>query len=112
MPAATCPNRAINLQMCPCTNEDCERRGRCCECVQAHAAAGKPNACARLPRRDPATMGLVALVAPCPINLERNRAFCPCGATDCVRRGTCCECVRNHFRPDGAGLVSCMKPFC
>ena len=111
MAAVTCPNREINLQMCPCDNEDCPRRGNCCECVQAHTAAGKPNACARLPHRNPATVGLVPLTQRCTINFERNKAFCPCGNKDCPRQGTCCECVRNHFQPDGAGRVTCMRHF-
>lgn len=109
--SVACPNRAVNLQMCPCPNQDCERRGICCECVQAHAAASKPNACARLPQGNPAALGLVPLVRQCTANLDRNRAFCPCGAVDCVRRGTCCECVRNHYAP-GGGHVACLRPLC
>ncbi|MBI2301927.1 MAG: hypothetical protein HYU66_23745 [Armatimonadetes bacterium] len=107
--AVACPNREINLQMCPCPNDECERRGICCECVQAHYAVGKPNACARMPARDPKTMDLVPLAKVCPTNLERNLEFCPCGCKDCGKQGTCCECVRLHYKPDGNGVVACMK---
>lgn len=102
-----CPNWEINQQMCPCTNEGCPNHGICCECVQAHAAVGKLTACMRV-ERPFETIRLRGQV-PCTHNLERNQAFCPCGASDCVRRGTCCECIRNHWLPDGSGRVACLR---
>lgn len=104
-----CPNRAINLQMCPCPNTECERRGICCLCVQAHHRAGKPTACMGGRPRPAATLELRGVVAQCTVRFADNLAFCPCGAESCVRRGTCCECVRNHWTADGAGRVACMR---
>ncbi len=107
---ADCANYEINLKMCPCTNESCPNRGICCECVQAHSAAGKPNACNREPnRRDPATISLSELAVKCRTNYDRNLAFCPCDYQPCNNKGTCCSCVRNHFNVEGTGRVACMK---
>ena len=48
MPKKTqCPNLKTNLDACPCTSEDCSRRGKCCECVRAHLASGSLPACCR-----------------------------------------------------------------
>ena len=106
-----CANYAINLQMCPCTNEGCPNRGICCECVKAHAAAGKPNACNRGTKRDPDTMKLAEKAVKCTIDLSANQAFCPCPNEACTNHAVCCDCVRNHFNVEGTGRVACMRPF-
>ncbi|MCE5238754.1 hypothetical protein LLH23_09720 [bacterium] len=107
---ADCANYELNLQMCPCTNTDCGNRGICCECVQAHYAAGKPNACMRGAKRNPDTMGLALQAAKtCATNQARNKEFCKCTYDPCERKGVCCSCVRNHFTVDGTGRVACMK---
>ena len=36
-----------NLQDCACTSEDCERRGRCCECVAYHRGKDQLPSCLR-----------------------------------------------------------------
>ena len=38
-------NREQNLARCACTNEDCARRGRCCECLSAHLSKRSFPAC-------------------------------------------------------------------
>lgn len=107
-----CLNYQINLQMCPCTNVECANRGICCECLQAHAAAGSASACMRGAKRDPATLALARNAAPrCAANLERNLAFCTCTYEPCGNKGTCCNCVRNHWTADGAGRAACMRAF-
>lgn len=105
-----CVNYQLNLQMCPCTSEECGNRGICCECLQAHKAAGKPNACMRGEKRNPETMGLaLQAMKECKINQARNAELCVCTYEECERRGVCCSCVRNHFTVDGTGRVACMK---
>jgi len=42
-----CPNLQENLDSCPCTSEDCPRKGTCCECVRAHLASKSLPACVR-----------------------------------------------------------------
>jgi len=42
-----CPNHEANVENCPCTNEDCARRGLCCQCVANHRANGSKTACMR-----------------------------------------------------------------
>jgi hypothetical protein len=107
-----CVNYEINLLMCPCTSEDCGNRGLCCECLQAHHAAGKASACMRGAQRQPETMGLMQRAASaCATNHVRNLAFCVCTYDTCDRRGVCCNCVRNHFTLDGTGRTACMKSF-
>jgi hypothetical protein len=39
-----CPKLAANLKGCNCTY-DCPRKGRCCECLAYHRAAGEFPAC-------------------------------------------------------------------
>jgi hypothetical protein len=108
--ATDCINHALNLLMCPCTNEDCGNRGICCECLNAHRAAGKPSACMRGARRAPATMELSARASrDCATNKARNLEWCTCTYEPCGNKGVCCNCVRNHFTLDGLGRVACMK---
>jgi len=44
MPDEKCPNQINDI--CPCT-ADCERHGRCCECLRNHLANNNLPACAR-----------------------------------------------------------------
>ena len=34
-----------NKEQCPCTADDCERKGICCECLRAHLARKTLPAC-------------------------------------------------------------------
>jgi len=105
-----CVNYALNIQMCPCTNESCANRGICCECIQAHVSSGSAPNCMRGTKRDPATMGLRAQAAQtCASNQARNLEFCVCSWEPCERKGVCCNCIRNHFTTDGSGRVACVK---
>ena len=107
-----CVNYAINLQMCPCTAEDCERRGICCECLQAHHSRDSRTSCMKGAERNPDTLSLLqSAVAKCAVNHPRNLEFCVCTYEPCERKGVCCNCVRNHFAVDGTGRVACMKGF-
>jgi len=40
-----CVNLKANLGNCTCTYSPCERRGRCCECLQYHLRMGELPAC-------------------------------------------------------------------
>ena len=105
-----CANYTINLEMCPCTSESCERRGICCECIQAHYAKDGKSACMRGAERDPGTMSLAAqALKECDLNSARNLEFCVCTWEPCGNKAVCCNCVRNHFAVDGAGRVACMR---
>ncbi len=105
-----CVNYELNLQMCPCTSENCERRGICCECLQAHYAKNSATACMRGKERNPDTLALNRLAqTDCAVNKARNLEFCVCTWEPCERKGVCCNCVRNHFSADGTGRVACMK---
>ena len=42
-----CENYHKNLERCPCTSEDCERKGTCCECIAAHLGRGSFPACVK-----------------------------------------------------------------
>ena len=107
-----CVNYQLNLQMCPCTKEDCANRGICCECIQAHHGGGSLNACMRGAERNPATLSLsTEAAARCLLNQERNLEFCLCTYEPCDNKGVCCNCVRNHFTVDGTGRTACMKDF-
>ena len=44
-----CVNQGVNLEICVCTNSECERRGICCFCVANHKANGNLPACLRPP---------------------------------------------------------------
>ena len=105
-----CANYELNLQMCPCTAENCDNRGICCECVQSHASSGSKVACMRGTERDPGTTGLASESSDaCDQNAERNIDFCVCTWEPCGNKGICCNCVRNHFSVDGTGRVACMR---
>ncbi|MEI6499503.1 MAG: hypothetical protein WCP21_00590 [Armatimonadota bacterium] len=107
-----CANYALNIQMCPCTAEQCPNRGLCCECLQAHAAKNSATSCMRGALRNPETLALSAeAAAKCPTNQERNAKLCTCTYDPCDNRGVCCNCVRNHFTTDGTGRVACMRGF-
>jgi len=109
-PRDKCPNYEINIQMCPCTNEDCANRGICCECLLAHASSGSKSACMRGVERRPETMVLASQAATtCATNQTRNLETCVCSYEPCQNKGVCCNCVRNHFTTDGTGRVSCMR---
>ena len=110
--AVDCPNHQINLQMCPCTNEGCDNRGICCDCMRNHVASTEwpLTACMRGIPRPESSMSLPKTVpADCP-NHEINVGACPCTADTCERRGTCCACVRHHWLPEGTKGTACMRP--
>ncbi len=105
-----CFNYEINIQMCPCTSEDCANRGICCECLRAHASSGSKTACMRGAERNPETISLSAKAATtCTVNQARNVDLCTCSYELCARKGVCCNCIRNHFSEDGSGRVACMR---
>lgn len=108
--AQECANYEINLQVCPCTAEDCERRGICCECLQAHHGHDSLTACMKGAKRDPATLSLNEQArSECSLNQERNLEFCLCTYEPCSRKGICCNCVRNHFTTAGDDQTACMR---
>ncbi|MGE5532329.1 MAG: hypothetical protein ACM3VW_09460 [Bacteroidota bacterium] len=110
--AEQCANYALNIQMCPCTNEGCGNRGICCECLQAHSANKSATSCMRGVKRSEDTLALSAeAAAKCATNQERNAKSCTCGYAPCDNRGLCCSCVRNHFTVEGTGRVACMRGF-
>jgi len=110
MAAATveCPNRAVNLQMCPCPQTDCEQRGICCVCVQTHAAKGERSYCLDGAERPAASRSLSGRGIPCD-RYDANLEFCPCDYDPCTNRGTCCDCVRNHWGDASSPVPACMR---
>jgi hypothetical protein len=102
-----CANYARNLAMCPCTSESCGNRGICCECISAHLQSGSTTSCMRGDGRSAGSAPDRA--GQCAQNLERNLTFCTCTWEPCGNRGTCCNCVDNHFSEDGSGRTACMK---
>jgi hypothetical protein len=44
---------------------------------------------------------------PC-VNLEENKAQCPCTYPSCPRKGMCCECIRHHLKSNE--LPACCFP--
>jgi hypothetical protein len=48
-------------------------------------------------------------MAGCKANGKGNEENCTCPKTDCVRHGTCCQCV-NHHRAGEEGIHP--LPFC
>jgi hypothetical protein len=102
-----CPNRDVNLQMCPCPSEECERQGICCLCVQNHAGNGGLTACMRDAPRPAETRSLSGSGGQCgqhPQNLE----FCVCDYP-CSNQGTCCDCIRNHWGNAVYPTPACMR---
>jgi hypothetical protein len=43
--SAECPRLEVNKQNCACAGTDCERHGRCCECVAYHRDRGQLPSC-------------------------------------------------------------------
>ena len=43
--AAQCPSLKANQQRCTCTYTSCERRGKCCECLQYHLSKKQLPGC-------------------------------------------------------------------
>ena len=39
--------RELNKAACSCPHDDCDRNGRCCECVAYHKAKGQLPVCLR-----------------------------------------------------------------
>jgi hypothetical protein len=105
-----CMNFELNSQMCPCTYTSCGNWGICCECMANHAGnAEYPlTTCMRTPRPQ-ATLELLKEHADKCINFERNMEICACSSTSCSRKGTCCDCVRNHWTADATGRTTCMR---
>ncbi len=66
------------------------------------------TACMRTPRTE-STMHLTKVTDPKCANYERNLEACVCQSETCDRKGTCCDCVRAHWKPDGAGRTACMR---
>jgi len=111
MPETTkCWNYRINLEMCTCTNESCENRGICCLCVANHAGNEQYplTACMRTERPEE-TMSLPKETTIHCWAYEKNLENCACKSEDCVRKGTCCDCIRNHWKPDGTGRPACLR---
>ena len=109
MAVVECPNIEINKQMCPCTETDCPRHGICCECLAYHANSTQwpLTACMRGAKRPEETMSLPKEHAEKCAQYEKNLERCPCTSEDCVRKGVCCDCVRNHW--GGEKAVACMR---
>jgi hypothetical protein len=42
---ADCTNLKVNLSRCNCSYEPCDRKGRCCECLDYHRQSGELPAC-------------------------------------------------------------------
>jgi hypothetical protein len=109
--AVDCPNYELNLKMCPCTAEDCVRRGICCDCIAYHRASVQwpRTACMGGTPRPADTLDFPqAIPDNCP-NSARNQQACVCTADNCGRHAVCCACVRNHWKADGSSATSCMR---
>ncbi len=104
----TCLNREVNLQMCPCTSEECERRGICCLCTESHASKGGQSACMRGVERPADTLSLAGCGTKCD-RYQENLEFCPCSYEACGNRGTCCDCIRNHWGNSTYPTAACMR---
>ena len=110
MAAATeCSNREVNLQMCPCPSEDCGRKGICCLCVQQHAGKDSKSNCMRDTERPAETRLLKGVATARCGRYEANLEFCPCGYESCDNRGTCCDCIRNHWGNSTYPSSACMR---
>jgi len=42
------------------------------------------------------------------INIEENKAQCPCTYPNCSRKGICCECIKHHWERNE--LPACFFP--
>ncbi|MEW6357820.1 MAG: hypothetical protein AB1696_15915 [Planctomycetota bacterium] len=109
MSAVECPNIKINQQMCPCTEVDCPRHGICCQCLAYHAESAQwpLSACMRGVKRPEATLSLPKVHEQKCDQYEQNLTRCVCKSDKCERKGTCCDCVRNHW--GGEKAVACMR---
>ena len=108
MAAIECPNREVNLQMCPCPSDDCERKGICCLCVQNHGEKGQLSYCMRDTERPADTRSLRGQSGTCDRH-EENLESCPCDYEACENQGTCCDCIRNHWGNATYPSVACMR---
>ncbi len=106
---AVCPNRDVNLQMCPCPKTDCGNRGTCCLCTQNHASKGAKTSCLRGGERPAATRSLHGVAQSKCDNFKKNLEICPCDYEACGNRGTCCDCVRNHWGNPTYPMPACMR---
>ncbi|MFC1806291.1 hypothetical protein ACFL09_04840 [Planctomycetota bacterium] len=109
MAAVDCPNKEVNLQMCPCQSEDCERKGICCECIRNHASKDQKTSCMRDAERPADTRSLRGIATGKCAQHKTNLEFCPCDYEPCGNRGTCCDCVRNHWGNATYPSVACMR---
>lgn len=109
MAVVECPNHEANLQMCPCTVEDCERRGVCCLCVQNHSLKGQKSACMRGVERPRSTRGHAGVASGKCGRHGGNLEFCPCDYESCGNRGVCCDCIRNHWGNATYPASACMR---
>ena len=104
-----CPNREVNLQMCPCPKADCGNRGICCQCAQNHVPKGAKTFCLRGAERPAATLSLHGIAKEKCGNHKKNLEICPCDYEACGNRGTCCDCVRNHWGNPTYPMPACMR---
>lgn len=111
MVTVVCPNIEINKQMCPCTETSCERHGICCLCIAYHAKSTQwpLTACMRGAPRPQATLSLPKEHAEKCAQYETNLERCVCTSETCVRKGTCCDCVRAHWGNEAKPRVTCMR---
>lgn len=103
-----CPNHDVNLQMCPCPSEDCDNRGFCCLCAQNHVSQGQKSFCMRDTERPADTRSLRGVEGKCDRHQE-NLEICPCDYEPCSNKGTCCDCIRNHWGSAAYPMVACMR---
>jgi hypothetical protein len=107
--AVSCPNREVNLQMCPCPKTDCDNRGVCCLCIRNHVAKSQKSFCMRGTERPPATRSLAGVAEAKCDNHKKNADLCACDYEPCGNRGTCCDCIRNHWGNSTYPLSACMR---
>jgi len=106
---AVCPNKDVNLQMCPCPKTDCGNRGICCLCTQTHVGKGQKSFCLRGTERPAGTQSLRGIAKGKCDNHPKNLEICPCDYEPCGNRGTCCDCVRNHWGNPANPMPACMR---
>jgi hypothetical protein len=94
--------------MCPCPSEDCERKGICCLCAQYHVGRGQKSSCMRDTERPVESCSLRGIGSKCD-RYKENLEFCPCDYEPCENRGTCCDCVRNHWGNATYPSPACMR---